>query len=248
MGFTNFIYQIKDTSNTAHDLVDTSASHYVKGTQASSTNLWTGALPDGVTAYYDGLAIDYFLPYAGTSTGATLNLGGKGAKPIYVGESNTQVTTHYGQYSIIHMVYTTTAGLNSGNGCWKVSAHRNSTYYTPSVTCGTAAATAAKVGSTSYYTLQPGHFQIMFVYDNTATSNVTLNINSLGAKPIYLNNQPISSSNATALKKGIYFAYYDGTNYYLRSDGSFTNKENIIDNKVSIQYNSTTDSLDFIFI
>lgn len=125
MAFTNYIQQIKDTGGTTHDLVDTSASHYVKGTQTSSTNAWTGALPDGVTAYYDGLSIDYFLPYAGTSTAATLNLGGKGAKPVYVGNGTGGVTTHFPVNSVIHLTYIINSALNSGNGCWKVTGYYN---------------------------------------------------------------------------------------------------------------------------
>ena len=123
MAFTNYIQQITATNGTTHDLVDSSASHYVKGTQTSSTNAWTGALPDGVSAYYDGLSIDYFLPYAGTSNGATLNLGSKGAKPVYIGNSATQATTHYPQYSVIHLTYIVNSGLNSGNGCWKATGY-----------------------------------------------------------------------------------------------------------------------------
>ena len=125
MAFTNYIQQITATNGTTHDLVDTSASHYVKGTQTSSTNAWTGALPDGVTAYYDGLSIDYFLPYTSTSSGATLNLGGKGAKPIYYGNGTGAVTTHYPQYSVIHLTYIVNSNLNSGNGCWKADAYCN---------------------------------------------------------------------------------------------------------------------------
>ena len=125
MAFTNYIQQIKDTGGTTHDLVDTSASHYVKGTQTSSTNAWTGALPDGVTAYYDGLSIDYFLPYAGTSTAATLNLGSKGAKPVYVGNGTGGVTTHFPVNSVIHLTYIVNSALNSGNGCWKVTGYYN---------------------------------------------------------------------------------------------------------------------------
>ena len=147
--FTNYIYQITDTGNTTHDLLDTSASHYVKGTQTGSTNAWTGALPDGVTAYYDGLAIDYFLPYAGTSSGATLNLGSKGAKPIYIGNSTTQVTTHYPQYSVIHLTYIVNSSLNSGNGCWKATAfyNTNSGGTITGVTAGTGLSGGGNSGS-----------------------------------------------------------------------------------------------------
>ena len=122
---TNYITQIQDTSNTTHDLIDTFASHYIKGTQTAATNAWTGALPDGVTAYYDGLSIDYFLPYAGTSTAATLNLSSKGAKPVYVGDGTSAVTTHFPQYSVIHLTYLINSNLNSGNGCWKATGYYN---------------------------------------------------------------------------------------------------------------------------
>ena len=125
MAFTNYIQQIKGTNNTTYDLVDSSASHFVKGTQTAATNVWTGVLPDGVTAYYDGLSIDYFLPYDGTSTAATLNLGGKGAKPVYVGNGAGGVTTHFPQYSVLHLTYIVNSSLNSGNGCWKVTGYYN---------------------------------------------------------------------------------------------------------------------------
>lgn len=150
MAFTNYIQQITATNGTTHDLVDTSASHYVKGTQTSSTNAWTGALPDGVSAYYDGLAIDYFLPYAGTSSGATLNLGSKGAKPVYIGNSTTQATTHYPQYSVIHLTYIINSGLNSGNGCWKASGYydTNTTYTIPTKTSSNATGITASTTAT----------------------------------------------------------------------------------------------------
>lgn len=110
------------------------ATYYVKGTQTASTNVWTGNI--NVSALYDGLAIDYFLPFAGTSTAATLNLtlsdgGTTGAKPVYQGNSATGgVTTHYPQYAIIHLVYSVNSALNSGNGCWRVSAYYNSNTWT----------------------------------------------------------------------------------------------------------------------
>lgn len=192
---------------------------FVKGTQTAATNVWTGALPSGVTQYYEGLSIAYFLPYAGTSTAATLNLGGLGAKPVILGENATgTVTTHYAAKQVIWMTYLTDSGVNSGNGYWKISAARNSTYYYTTAYCGTAAGTAAKVGNVSYYTLQPGYIPVMFIYANTAQSALTLNINSTGAKPLYINGVASSSSNYT-IPRDVYMVYYDGVNYYLRTDG-----------------------------
>ena len=164
MSFTNYIQQIKASNGTVHDIVDSSASHFIKGTQTASTNVWTGPLPDGVTAYYDGLTIDYFLPYAGTSTAATLNLGSLGAKPVYVGNSTSAVTTHFPQYAVIHLTYIINSALNSGNGCWKAAVYYNSntTYsagtglslssttfnHSNSITAGTAGTSSATSGST----------------------------------------------------------------------------------------------------
>lgn len=100
-------------------------NYYVKGTQTASTNVWLGNLPEGVENYYDGLSIMYFLPYAGTSTAATLNLSGKGAKPVIHGR-NASVTTHYVANSIIHLTYIVSPNINSGNGAWVGSAYYDS--------------------------------------------------------------------------------------------------------------------------
>ena len=100
-------------------------SLFVRGTQTAATNVWTGEAPDGITAYYDGLTIDYFLPFAGTSTAATLQLGSLGAKPVIVGNGTTGVTTHYSANSVIRLTYIIDSDLNSGNGAWKVSTYYN---------------------------------------------------------------------------------------------------------------------------
>lgn len=58
----------------------------------------------------------------------------------------------------------------------------------------------------------------MMVNANTYAGALTLNINSAGAKPIYINGSASSSSNYT-LPAGSYLVYYSGTNYYFRTDG-----------------------------
>lgn len=112
IGYNDNLYFPRDTTK-----------YLVRGTQASSTNVWVGNLPEGISAYEDGLTIDYFLPYEGNTSAATLNLGGLGAKPVYLGNSNTPVTNQFPQYSVIRLTYLVVAGLNSSNGCWKVSAY-----------------------------------------------------------------------------------------------------------------------------
>lgn len=150
------------------------------------------------------------------TSNVTLNINGTGAKSIYY--NNTKVGSSYYGSSL-------TAGLNlyvyDGTGyVWMGhSVDSNNTYYTTAVTCATAAATAAKVGSTSYYDLSNNrNFIVMIKNANTAASALTLNINSKGAKPIYINGSASSADNYT-LPAGLYFVYYDGTNYQFRTDG-----------------------------
>lgn len=91
----------------------------------------------------------------------------------------------------------------------------NDNTYT-SAYCSTAAGTAAKEASCTYWTATANSYiHITFRYTNTA-ANPTLNINSTGAKPIYIDGAVATTSN---LKAGSYIAFYDGTNYYLRTDG-----------------------------
>ena len=216
------------TAKVARENLGAAPTPFVAGTQTTSTNVWTGALPSNVTEYYNGLTIDYFLPYAGTSSAATLNLGGLGAKPVYVGNAaTTAVTTHFPANSVLHLTYIVNSALNSGNGCWKVTAYQNSTYYYESCYVTTGASTAAKAGTLSNYALQPGYLQVAIYNANTAASALTLNINSTGAKPIYINGAASSSSNYT-LPKGMYMVHYDGTKYDFRTDGFIDTYTNTI--------------------
>lgn len=80
------------------------AIYFVKGTQSASTYAWTGNLT-AVSELYDGLTIVYYLPYAGTSTSATLKLTlstgiETAAEPVYY-TSTSRATTHYGAGSVI---------------------------------------------------------------------------------------------------------------------------------------------------
>ena len=58
-------------------------------------------------------------------------------------------------------------------------------------------------------------------YANSSAGAITLNINSTGAKAIYINGTASGSSNYT-LPAGTYLAFYDGTNFYFRTDGKLT--------------------------
>jgi len=85
----------------------TSNIDYIVGTQTASTNAFTGVA--SFPALRDGQQITYWLPYAGTSSNATLNLtlstgSTTGAKNVYYG-GTTRLTTHYPAGSAIRMIY-----------------------------------------------------------------------------------------------------------------------------------------------
>ena len=84
--------------------------------------------------------------------------------------------------------------------------------------CSTAAGTAAKTVSASGYTLTNGGcIRIKMTNANTA-DNVTLNINSTGAKALYYDGAQASSSNSWEAGD-VLEVYYDGTQYQCASGG-----------------------------
>lgn len=106
----------------------------VTGTQTAATSSWTGVL-DSVSELYDGLTINYWLPYAGVSS-ATLNLtlsGGTttGAINLYYG-GTTRLTTHYGAGNIIQLTYRINANINGApyTGWWAKANYDTSDNYT----------------------------------------------------------------------------------------------------------------------
>lgn len=149
----------------------------------------------------------------------TLNINSTGAKAMhrYAGTSmSTGVNTGGIRAGAVKLfIYD---GTQYVEDFWE-----NSTYYTESCYITTSASTAAKVGTNNVYTsaLANSYLQVHNYYANTSKSALTLNINNQGAKPIYINGTASSSTNYT-LPAGTYFVYYDGDNYYFRTDGKLT--------------------------
>ena len=89
----------------------------------------------------------------------------------------------------------------------------------PSAYCETAAGTAAKVASCTNYTATANtYLHVLMRYANSSAGALTLNVNGQGNKPIYIDDAVSSSSNYT-LPSGTYIVFYDGTNYWFRTDG-----------------------------
>lgn len=173
-----------------------------------------------------GVAVMVKFTNASAAATMTMNVNNTGAKSLMCYGTTTMssgtTTTGWRAGATVLFVYD---GTNWIRDFWE-----NTTYYTESCYVSTAAATAAKVGTLSNYALQKGYLQVAIYNANTAASALTLDINGTGAKPIYINGSASSASNYT-LPKSMYFVYYDGTNFYFRTDGNLdgpvSGKENI---------------------
>ena len=186
----------------------------VKGTQTAATNKWLGDL--AVDAIADGMCILYFLPFAGTSSAATLTLtlkDGTHAAPVYI--ANTACTTHIEVNSYALLIYNAT--LNR----WVVAGERDTnTTYTPKTlgigygTCDSAAETNEKVVTYASYSLVAGGIVAVY-FENDVPEGATLNINAKGAKAIYYRNAAINDGVISAGDTATFM--YDGTYYRLLS-------------------------------
>lgn len=203
-------------SLTGSTVSNTQSIEYIVGTQTAATNAWTGVSKDSTLKA--GKIIAYYLPYAGTSAAATLQLtmaDGTTTDAIELRRTVTStVTTHFAAENVIILIYDGTY--------WKVSAYYDAnTNYVPTGYCTTAAKTAAKSATCNYgYRDDPTYFPCVFRYANTA-NNATLAISSYAtdALPIYVNGARTSSSN-TFGRGVIMFLYYNNA-YYCYNDGRF---------------------------
>ena len=186
----------------------------VVGTQTDATGQWRGRTKH--RALFDGMRILYRLPVAGSGN-ASLNLTlatgvETGDKPIYR-YGTSRLTTHYGANSMIPLTYRVDTDAWYADADYSISMTYTSGY------CTTAAGKAAKAASMTYFSLHENEWIfINFRYANTKKSKITLNINSTGAKDLYINGA-ISSASNYSFPAGSYLVFYDGTNYYLRTDG-----------------------------
>ncbi len=153
-----------------------------------------------------------------------------------VTNGTARITTHYGVNTYITVIFESSgsaadmyalAGADAratvSGGVFRVINYYDTNSNTiPATHCATGASTAAKVGDHTYYALRANSYTLVTMrYANSAKSAITLNINGTGAKPIYINGSASSASNYT-LPAGTYLVYYDGTNYYFRTDNYIT--------------------------
>ena len=156
-----------------------------------------------------------------SASNVTLNVNSTGAKSIWYNNAvytgNSNAICGYASRVNYYMYDGSTYWIYLHNGI--VDSNSDTI---PQAQCNTSASTAAKGASMTYYTATAKSYVMVNIrYANTSASAITLNINSTGAKPIYINGSASSASNYT-LPAGSYLVYYDGTNYYFRTDGKIT--------------------------
>ena len=90
-------------------------------------------------------------------------------------------------------------------------------------TCSTAAATAAKTVTLTGFSLKKGAKLMLTISTTNTAASATLNVNSTGAKPIYVNGAVVPATGTISTPAaGTYIAEYDGTNWCL--DSSYMTK------------------------
>jgi len=111
---------------------------YIIGTQTAATNVWTGRT-DKITSLVDGQQITYWLPFAGNSSSATLNLtlvdseghtSTTGAIPCYYG-GTSRITKQYGAGNAVRLTYrmNVTIGTTTiAKGWWADANYDSNTY------------------------------------------------------------------------------------------------------------------------
>lgn len=187
-----------------------------------------------------GVMVAIKFTYASAASTMTLNVNNTGAKNLVqygtTAMSSTTSTNGWPANAVVPFVY--------DGARWIRFYWSNSTYYYTSAYSDTSAGTAEKAGKSSAAQTLTGsrYFEFQLLNDNTVSGAITLNMNSLGAKTIYINGEPSSSSNHT-LPKGCYLVYYDadGDNgngcYHFRTDNQLPG--NLAGNAATATYATT---------
>ena len=206
----NHKHPISIATDSGTNQLTLAASTKYKLTAGDSSYIFTTPPNTGDTHYTTHV-------YAGSGTAANAATTNGNTKLTIA--DNTTVPSTNGYVTIKGTGATTVTSDANGVITINSTDTNTNTNTVPSAYCDTAAATKDKVASCTNYALQGNTYtHVLITVANTAQDALTLNINNRGAKPIYINGAASSSSNYT-LPAGTYLVYFDGTNYYFRTDG-----------------------------
>lgn len=208
---------------------NSSSADFTRSTAVCTTAAGTAAKTAAMRGYALSTGSTFPITFTNSNSAASelsLSVNGTTAKVIFINNAPSS-SSNYTLPSGTYLCRFNGTGYYIDTA-YAVTQARNSTYaeyadYTRGTAyCSTAAGTAAKTASMRGYVLQSGAtFPITFANTNTASA-LTLNINSTGAKPIYINNAASTSNNHT-LPAGTYICRYNGTNYYIDTQYFVTN-------------------------
>ena len=204
--YSNRVYYCK-TAHTSTSSFDSSKWTYLATVTLKGT-------ADGITTISTGLKIAYKMPAIyGGNTSTYLNINNLGS--YYIKRNNGNMSTHIPPNAAAFFVFDGTA--------WQwadYDSNTNNWVTTMGAYCDTAAATAAKVATSTNTVLTAGmSFLIRIVNTNTSAGKLTLNINSQGAKDVWINGAVSSASNYT-LPAGEHWCHYDGSVFHIWTDGT----------------------------
>lgn len=206
--------KISDLSNTSGGFVTYCTCTTAAATAAKEATVDSG---DSNWTLRKGTIVAVKFSYSNTASSCTLNVGGTGAKQIYYNAAvNTGSSNRLFGYAnrIIFYLYDGTYWVWLHDSYFDGNDNTYTTAY-----CNTASGTAAKTASMSGYVLTANRYTVItFTNANSYAGALTLNINSKGAKPLYINGTASSATNYT-LAAGSYVVWYDGTNYYINNNG-----------------------------
>ena len=198
------------TCKTAH----TSGSSFsTTNWNAMATPVIKGTIPN-ITAMFTGMKIALKWPIRGGSTSTYLNINGLGN--VYVRKNDTiNITSHFPATTVTFLAYDGTywrwADYNTDTNNWVT---------TIGAMCETASTTAAKTATSTQTVYTAGMaFLTRFTKANTVAGKVTLNLNGQGAKDIWINGA-VSSATNYDIPAGEHWTYYDGTKFYIWTDGT----------------------------
>ena len=217
--YSNRVYYCK-TAHTSTSSFDSSKWTYLATVTLKGT-------ADGITTISTGLKIAYKMPAIyGGNTSTYLNINNLGS--YYIKRNNGNMSTHIPPNAAAFFVFDGTA--------WQwadYDSNTNNWVTTMGAYCDTAAATAAKVATSTNTVLTAGmSFLIRIVNSNTSAGKLTLNINSTGAKDVWINGAVSSASNYT-LPAGEHWCHYDGSVFHIWTDGTVQFKQLKLTNKLS---------------
>lgn len=228
-----YISQIKTPDNKIYDFRDQHLKVYTGSCTTAAGTAIKDVTTDGEFTLAKGAVI--FVNFSTTNTAAVANLklrvnsnAANDAKPIKHEYNASEANLPGAGYLRANQTYQ--FYYDGTNWVTDVGRDANSTYSymrpyenTGKGSYNSQGENPVKTGAAGWrFQLSAGkYFMYSHYYDNTAKSALTLNIGSTGAKPIYINGQPSSADNYT-LPGGQYLVYYDGTNYYFRTDDKMT--------------------------